>query len=134
MTCFTESGSAEPVGTNRQLPRVAVVTGASSGIGLYTALGLARAGMRVVMAGRDRRRTEAASRFVTESSGSEQIETALADFSRDLFDVMLITAADEHTRTFAAINRSDRSANSTGCAGDQRYLSAQLSFVPGCHQ
>ena len=31
----------------------AVVTGASSGIGLYTALGLARAGMRVVMVGRE---------------------------------------------------------------------------------
>ncbi len=63
-------------------PRVAVVTGASSGIGLHTALGLARIGMRVVMAGRDRGRTEAARRFVTEHSGSDQVETALADFSR----------------------------------------------------
>ena len=34
-------------------PRVAVVTGASSGIGLYTALGLARDGMRVIMTGRN---------------------------------------------------------------------------------
>jgi NAD(P)-dependent dehydrogenase (short-subunit alcohol dehydrogenase family) len=32
-------------------PRVAVVTGASSGIGLYTALGLAPDGMRVIMTG-----------------------------------------------------------------------------------
>jgi NAD(P)-dependent dehydrogenase (short-subunit alcohol dehydrogenase family) len=62
--------------------RIAVVTGASSGIGLHTALGLARAGMRVVMAGRDRARTEAARRFVTERSGSDCIEIALADFSR----------------------------------------------------
>ena len=37
--------------------RVAVVTGASAGIGLYTALGLARQGMRVVMVGRDPART-----------------------------------------------------------------------------
>ena len=62
--------------------QVAVVTGANSGIGLYTALGLARAGMRVVMAGRDRARTEAARRFVTERSGSDRVVTALADFSR----------------------------------------------------
>jgi hypothetical protein len=41
-------------------PRVAVVTGASSGIGLYTALGLARDGMRVIMTGRNHERTETA--------------------------------------------------------------------------
>ena len=52
--------------------QTAVVTGASSGIGLYTALGLARTGMRVVMAGRDRARTEAARRFVAERSASDR--------------------------------------------------------------
>jgi retinol dehydrogenase-14 len=62
--------------------RVAVVTGASSGIGLYTALGLARAGMRTVMTGRDRARTEAARRFVAEQSCSRRVEIALGDFSR----------------------------------------------------
>src|SRR6516162_3118988 len=61
---------------------IAVVTGASSGIGLHTALGLARTGMRVVMAGRDRARTEAARRFVSERSGSDRVAVALADFSR----------------------------------------------------
>ncbi|MBV8131212.1 MAG: SDR family NAD(P)-dependent oxidoreductase [Alphaproteobacteria bacterium] len=62
--------------------RTAIVTGASSGIGLYTALGLALIGMRVVMAGRDRGRTEAARRFVAERSGSDRVEIVLADFSR----------------------------------------------------
>jgi NAD(P)-dependent dehydrogenase (short-subunit alcohol dehydrogenase family) len=61
--------------------RIAVVTGASAGIGLYTALGLARAGMRVIMTGRDPVRTEGARRFVTERVPSAQIETALADFA-----------------------------------------------------
>ncbi len=61
--------------------RTAVVTGASSGIGRHTALGLARTGMRVVMVGRDRDRTEAARRFVVEGSGSERVVIALADFS-----------------------------------------------------
>jgi NAD(P)-dependent dehydrogenase (short-subunit alcohol dehydrogenase family) len=62
--------------------RLAVVTGASSGIGLHTAIGLARTGMRVVMAGRNRDRTEAARRLVCERSGSDRIDIALADFSR----------------------------------------------------
>jgi len=61
--------------------RAAVVTGASSGIGLHTALGLARTGIRVIMTGRDRTRTEAARRFVIERSGSDRVEIALADFS-----------------------------------------------------
>ena len=38
--------------------RVAVVTGASSVIGLHVAADLARAGLRVVMTGRDAGRTE----------------------------------------------------------------------------
>jgi len=61
--------------------RIAIVTGASSGIGLHTALGLARTGMRVVMTGRDRARTEAARRFVAERTRSDQIAIAVADFS-----------------------------------------------------
>ena len=63
-------------------PRVAVVTGASSGIGLHTALGLARAGMRVVITGRDGARTEAARRLVKERSGSDRVDVAIANFSR----------------------------------------------------
>ena len=37
--------------TSNEKPLVALVTGASSGIGLHIALGLARAGMGVLMAG-----------------------------------------------------------------------------------
>ena len=60
---------------------VALVTGASAGIGLYTALGLARAGFRVVMAGRDGARLEEARRTVAERSGSALTEPASADFA-----------------------------------------------------
>jgi len=62
--------------------RIALVTGASSGIGLHTAIGLARAGMGVVITGRDRARTEAARRFIIECSRSDRVEIVLADFSR----------------------------------------------------
>src|SRR6516162_321084 len=82
--------------SNPSADRIGVVTGASSGIGLYTALGLARTGMRVVMVGRDRARTEAARRFVAERCGSDRTAIALADFSslihvRRLADEILST-------------------------------------------
>lgn len=60
---------------------VALVTGASAGIGLETALGLARAGFRVIIAGRDGGRVEAARRTVVERSGTAAAETVLADFA-----------------------------------------------------
>ena len=61
--------------------RVALVTGGNAGIGLYTALGLARAGFRVIIHGRDPTRVERARRLVAERSGSAAVETALADFT-----------------------------------------------------
>jgi NAD(P)-dependent dehydrogenase (short-subunit alcohol dehydrogenase family) len=61
--------------------RVAMVTGASAGIGFYTALGLVRAGFRVIIAGRDRARLEQARRTVVERAGSTLVETAVADFA-----------------------------------------------------
>jgi len=61
--------------------RVALVTGASAGIGFHTALGLARAGFRVIVAGRDAARTERASRIIAERAGSTVAEPALADFA-----------------------------------------------------
>jgi NAD(P)-dependent dehydrogenase (short-subunit alcohol dehydrogenase family) len=93
--------------STRAIP-LAIVTGASSGIGLYTALGLADAGMRVVMVGRDRARTEAARRFVRERSGSDRIEIFLADFAR-LGEVRRL--ADE---ILSAHNRIDLLVNNAG--------------------
>jgi len=86
----------------------AVVTGASSGIGLHTALGLARSRMRVVMAGRDRARTEAARRFVIERSGSDRVAVVLADFS-SLAEVRRL--ADD---ILAANSRLDLLVNNAG--------------------
>jgi retinol dehydrogenase 12 len=60
---------------------VALVTGATAGIGLETAIGLARAGMRVIVHGRDELRTEEARYIVADQSGSNQVETAIADFA-----------------------------------------------------
>jgi NAD(P)-dependent dehydrogenase (short-subunit alcohol dehydrogenase family) len=61
--------------------RVALVTGATSGIGQETALGLAKRGARVVLVGRDPGRAEAARKDVTERSGNADVEVLLADFA-----------------------------------------------------
>jgi NAD(P)-dependent dehydrogenase (short-subunit alcohol dehydrogenase family) len=60
---------------------IALVTGATAGIGLYTALGLAGNGFHVVMAGRDAARLERARRRVAARPGIVPPETALADFA-----------------------------------------------------
>jgi NAD(P)-dependent dehydrogenase (short-subunit alcohol dehydrogenase family) len=60
---------------------VALVTGGNAGIGFYTALGLARAGFRVIVAGRDPARVERARRIIAERSGGADVDTALADFA-----------------------------------------------------
>jgi NAD(P)-dependent dehydrogenase (short-subunit alcohol dehydrogenase family) len=106
--------------------RLAVVTGASSGIGLYTAISLARTGMRVVMAGRDRDRTEAARRLVTQRSGSDRIDIALADFSR-LGDVRRLA-----NEILAGHDRLDVLVNNAGLFSPHYRLSAdgcELTFA-----
>jgi retinol dehydrogenase 12 len=61
--------------------RIAVVTGATSGIGQETAVGLASRGAQVVLVGRDRDRAEAARKDVSERSGNPNVDVLLADFA-----------------------------------------------------
>ncbi|MBT3070546.1 SDR family oxidoreductase [Rhodomicrobium sp. Az07] len=63
-----------------QAGRTAVITGASSGIGLYTALGLAKAGAKVVLVCRSQERGEDAKRLIARQGGNEP-DLVLADFA-----------------------------------------------------
>ena len=105
---------------------IAIVTGASSGIGLHTALGLARTGMRVVMAGRDRARTEAARRFVAERTKSDRVAAALADFSS------LAAVRGLANEFLSANDRLDLLVNNAGLMSPKYRLSAdgfELTFA-----
>ena len=98
--------------------RVAIVTGASAGIGLYTALGLARVGMRVVIVGRDAARTAAARQFVTGRVAGAAVETALADFAS--LETVRVLAAD----LLAQYGRIDVLVNNAGLISPRREASA----------
>jgi NAD(P)-dependent dehydrogenase (short-subunit alcohol dehydrogenase family) len=62
-------------------PRTALLTGATSGIGQWTALGLAKAGFRVIAVGRDEARARQLAEWVRGKHGAAEIETTLADLS-----------------------------------------------------
>lgn len=61
--------------------KVCIVTGANTGIGKETALGLAKLDATVVMVCRDRERGEAAQKEITQKSGNQSVELMLCDLS-----------------------------------------------------
>ena len=58
-----------------------LITGASAGIGLHSAIGLAKLGAQVIMVGRDEGRTAEAAEQVKSQSGNTAISYLLADLS-----------------------------------------------------
>jgi len=61
--------------------KTVLITGASAGIGLHTAIGLAKLGAEVVMVGRDERRTAEAVSLVKAQTGNPSISYLIADLS-----------------------------------------------------
>ncbi len=59
--------------------KTVVVTGATSGIGVETAVALGRAGARVLVTGRDRGRGEAAVQDIQRRSGASEVELVVFD-------------------------------------------------------
>jgi NAD(P)-dependent dehydrogenase (short-subunit alcohol dehydrogenase family) len=95
--------------------KTAVVTGATSGIGLEASVQLARSGLRVLMVGRDPARTEAAVADVAARSGSKDVTHLLCDFSsqaaiRKLADAILARLDRLHVlvNNAGGVNKSRR--------------------------
>jgi retinol dehydrogenase-12 len=61
--------------------RICLVTGATSGIGEETALGLARLGAHVILVGRDRDRVERSRARIVADSGNAAVDGLLGDFA-----------------------------------------------------
>jgi NAD(P)-dependent dehydrogenase (short-subunit alcohol dehydrogenase family) len=88
---------------------VALVTGSTDGIGAATALGLAHAGMRVLVHGRDREKGRAiATRIERETDGSAAL--LCADFAdRSAVEGLARTVLDRHDRLDVLVNNAGAS-------------------------
>jgi len=90
-----------------QEERIALVTGATAGIGLHTAIGLVRAGFRVIITGRDGTRLQQARRTIVEQAGADAVETARADFSiLDEVRTLADTVLSRHQRLDLLVNNA----------------------------
>jgi retinol dehydrogenase 12 len=58
-----------------------LITGASAGVGLHSAIGLAKSGAEVVMVGRNEKRTAQVVEYVKSQTGNQAISYLLADLS-----------------------------------------------------
>src|SRR5271154_3596050 len=94
--------------------KICIVTGANSGIGKETALGLARMGARVVMVCRNAEKGEAALKEVRRESGSSQVDLLIADMSSQAS----VRALAEQIQRKSP--RLDVLVNNAGCAPPAR--------------
>lgn len=106
---------AFPPDSNPLRSRVALVTGATSGIGLYTALALARAGARVHITGRDHDRGRQARDLLRRAAGHERVHFVAADASTLAGNRDLV----EHVRRDS--DRLDVLVNNVGGAYNDRW-------------
>ncbi len=97
--------------------RTVLVTGASSGIGRATAVGLAAMGAHLAITGRDPERTEAAASEIRAAGGGE-VDTFVADLS-SLAEVRRL--ADE---VLGRLPRIDVLVNNVGGYWDTRHVTA----------
>lgn len=98
--------------------RTALVTGGTGGIGLATALGLARMGARVAIIGRNRERTDDAVREIR-AAGGGQVYGFVADLSSQ---AEVRRVADEVLRT---LPRLDVLVNNVGGYWKTRHVTAE---------
>ncbi|WP_425374972.1 SDR family NAD(P)-dependent oxidoreductase, partial [Methylobacterium segetis] len=94
--------------------RIALVTGATSGIGYETALGLARAGLRVGLVGRAQGRARASAEAIRQAVPGAEIDVFVADLSAQSEIRRLAGAVRE------AYPRLDVLVNNAGAIFDRR--------------
>jgi len=99
--------------------KTCLVTGANSGIGKETALGLARAGARAVLVCRNQQKGEAALADIRRETGSSELDLLIADMS-SLVSVRALAAQVEQRYP-----RLDVLVNNAGAALWERKLSAE---------
>jgi len=87
--------------------KICLITGATSGIGKETAIGLARLGARVAIVGRDAERTRATADWIKQTTGSEQVAFLVGDLSSQV-EVRRLAREfkDQHARLDVLVNNA----------------------------
>ncbi len=98
---------------------MAIVTGATGGIGRWIALGLARAGHHTIMVGRDASRANAARAWIAERVADASTETMIVDLSLLAATRELGAAIAERHRTIALL------VNNAGIFDAKRIVTAE---------
>ena len=98
--------------------KICIVTGANSGIGKETALGLAQMGARVIMVSRNAEKGKAALEEIRRESGSSQVDLLIADMSSQ---ASVRALAEQIQQKYP---RLDVLVNNAGGAAPARTLSA----------
>jgi NAD(P)-dependent dehydrogenase (short-subunit alcohol dehydrogenase family) len=98
--------------------KICLITGATSGIGKATAMGLANMGASVVMVGRDRGRGEAAMAEIKDKSANASVDLMLADLSSQ---EQIRRLADEFKEAYP---RLDVLINNAGVIRSKRITTA----------
>lgn len=126
----TRSSSRPNSGSEARIsprPQTALVTGATSGIGLAVSRLLARAGWRVIVCGRNAVTTHAAVRRLSEEAGCDLLEGLVIELS-DLDSVA--AACESLTISGAPI---DILINNAGCAGVRGTTLSGFEYNFGVH-
>jgi len=93
--------------TNSMQNKVVLVTGASSGIGLWTVIGLARQGATVILHARNKERGEAALAEAKARSGATRIHLMLADLEHaDEIRLLALRVRRMHERLDVLVNNA----------------------------
>lgn len=106
------------------MSKTIVITGGTGGIGLHTAIGLARTGARIVVTGRDSTRGEAAVARIRSESGNESVELVIGDLSDASSTDALAAALLERCPTLdvlvnnAGLMTQERRENADGIEAD----------------
>jgi len=84
-----------------------LITGATSGIGLATATGLARLGAHVILVSRDKLRGQASREQVREQSGSGRVDLLMADLqSPDEIEALALQVLDRYPALHVLVNNA----------------------------
>ena len=116
---------------NPMTGRVCLVTGATSGIGKASAKALAAQGAELLIAGRDRQRTEDTVRWIRSETGNGTVQFLLADFC-DLSQVRAMARAfqERYTRLDVLVNNAgafDNTRHDTPYVVERTFLVNHLA-------